>query len=123
MTHLWEVDHPYYAPDSYANKCESFEHLRHDVDRIDEDMNLIYRWDWVDPRHPSQDDLYLSDEYRSPIDTLTIWMLQPRKSQFISFSCPVTHEQEAEVLEWLRGPRVAGHLRKLWAPVLDEVTP
>ena len=123
MTHLWEVDHPYYGADGYMNECESFEHLVHDVEQCDEDMNVIYRWDWVDPRHPSQDDLYLENEYRSPINKLTIWMLQPRKSQFIAFRCPVTHEQEAEVLVWLRGPRCAGYLRKLWEPVFDEVTP
>lgn len=33
---------------------------------------------------------------------------------------PVTREQHDEVLEWLKGDRVLGHHRKLWASLLDE---
>jgi hypothetical protein len=124
MTHLWEIDHPYYAPDGYANECESFEELKHNVGQCDEDMNFIYRWDWFDPQAPCNDSLFLPDEWRGGRNKLTVHMIQPRKSRFINFWCPVTHDQEDEVLVWLCGPRVAGHLRKWWEPVLDlpEVT-
>jgi len=121
MTHLWEIDHPYYAADGFENECESFEHLRHDVDQCDEDMNHIYRWDWIDWQQPFHDDLFVPGEYRSKKQTLRIHMVQPRKSRFISFSCPVTHDDEAAVLEWLRGPRVLGALAKLWEPIVGGV--
>jgi hypothetical protein len=118
MSHLWEIKHPYYAPDGYANECESFEQLRHDVDRIDEDMNHIYRWDWYDPQQPHNDDLFLPDEYRPTKQRFTVHMVQPRKSSFINFWCWVTPADEPAVLEWLQGPRVLGALRTLWEPII-----
>ena len=33
--------------------------------------------------------------------------------------CPIRHDQEADVIAWLHSERVAGHLRKTWAPILD----
>jgi hypothetical protein len=32
--------------------------------------------------------------------------------------CPVSKDQEPDVLQWLRGPRILGALRELWAPLL-----
>ncbi len=120
MKHLWEIDHPYYAPDSYTNECESFDELRHNVDQIDEDANHIYRWDWDDYSQPHFDSLFLPDEYRSKKQKFTVHMVHPRKPRFINFWCPVTHDDEAAVLDWLRGPRVLGALMKLWSPILGE---
>lgn len=119
IKHLWQIDHPYYAPDGYENKCESLAELMEDVNACDEDMNHIYRFDWYDPADPCQDRSYLSDEERRAPQTLTVHMVQPRKSRFISFSCPVTHDDEPAVLAWLRGPRVLGALATLWEPLLD----
>lgn len=118
--HLWEYDHPYYGADGYVNRCESFAQLREYVDETDEDMNRIYRWDWVDYTQPYADDLFVEGEDRNK-QTFTIYAVMPRKERCISWSCPVSHEQEAEVLEWLRGPRVLGALRALWEPLLDGV--
>lgn len=117
--HLWQIDHPYYAPDGHENECESLAELIEAVNACDEDMNHIYRWDWYDPADPCQDYLRLSDEEKGEPQTFTVHMVQPRKIQFINFSCPVTHDDEAVVLEWLRGPRVMGALAKLWEPLLD----
>lgn len=119
IPHLWEIDHPYYAADGYSNECESFAELRHVVDSIGKDMNHIYRWDWVDYRESIHDDLFLPGEFRDKKQKFTVHMVQPRKSRFISFWCPVIHDEEPQVLEWLRGPRVLGALRKLWEPLLD----
>lgn len=116
---LWELDHPYYGADGYDDRVDSFAELRHAIDRMDEDMNFVYRWDWKDYSQPHYDDLYLGDpdEPRAKQE-LTVHFLMPRKSKFASLTCPITHEQEAEVLEWLRGPRVLGYLRTMWAPLL-----
>lgn len=119
MKHLWEIDHPYYAADGYSNELDSFAELRETLDQVDEDMNHVYRWDWIDWADPQHDDLFLDAEDRRE-QVLRIHALLPRKSMFTSWECPVTHEQEAEVLEWLRGPRILGALRKLWEPILDQ---
>lgn len=119
--HLWEIDHPYYGADGYLNEVESFAELRESVDAADADMNHVYRWDWTDYTQPQHDDLFVDGEDRTR-QTFTVFLLMPRKSGFWSVSCPIAHDQEAEVLEWLRGPRVLGALRTLWEPLLDGGT-
>jgi hypothetical protein len=99
--HLWEYDRPYYGADGDTVECASFAELREDVDTSDEDMNRIYRWDWVDHAQPYADDLFLDE-------------------RCISWTCPISHGQEPEVLAWLRGPRVLGALRTLWASLLHD---
>jgi hypothetical protein len=115
---LWEIDHPYHAADCEIDEYDSFEELRHAVDRMDEDMNFIYRWDWYDAAAAHNDRLYLDDEARTE-QHLTVTMVMQRKSRFWAVRCPIRHDQEADVLEWLHSERVAGHLRKTWAPILD----
>jgi hypothetical protein len=112
--HLWEIKHPYYGADGHVNEEESFAALKANVDGSDEDMNLIYRWDWDDPA---------TNEYAEPdeSETFTVYLLMPRKSGFWSVSCPIQKHQEFEVLEWLQGPRCFGHLRKLWEPVMETL--
>lgn len=119
--HLWEIDHPYYGPDGVGGiqRFDSFEELRYAVDQCDEDMNHVYRWDWVDYTQPHHDELFMDGEPRSK-QVFRVFLVLPRKTWFLEWECPITHEQEAEVLEWLRGPRVLGALRKLWEPLLDE---
>ncbi|MBM0239372.1 hypothetical protein JNW88_23535 [Micromonospora sp. ATA32] len=121
-SHLWEIDHPYYGADGHSTKFDSFAELREAADDLDEDMNHVYRWDWVDYSQPQHDDLFLEGEDRSSQE-LRLFLVLPRKSMFLNWSCPISHEQETEVLEWLRGPRVLGALRKLWEPLLDEARP
>lgn len=120
MTHLWEVDHPYYGSDSNTNRCDSFAELRADVERLGAGQNHIYRWDWIDWSRPEHDSNFVAGEDRSGQD-FTVFLVLPRKSMLICFTCPVTHADEPAVLEWLRGPRVLGALRELWSPLLDEV--
>lgn len=119
---LWEIDHPYYGADGGGTEeWGSFADLREHVDGLDEDMNHIYRWDWHDYAQPQHDDLFLDGEDRSR-QVLRLFVILPRKSKCVEWCCPVTHEQEAEVQEWLSGPRVLGSLRALWAPLLDAPT-
>lgn len=118
--HLWEIDHPYYGPDGSggAVEFESFAELREAVDQLDEDMNHVYRWDWKDYSQPIHDDLFLDGEDRGRQEFHVVLVL-PRKSMFLEWRCPITHDQETEVLAWLRSGRVLGALRRLWEPVLD----
>lgn len=118
--HLWEIDHPYYAADGYDEHCDSFAELKSIVDRYDEDMNVVYRWDWFDAAQPIHDDLFVNGEDRSK-EELRVHLLMPRKSRFSTYRCPITKAQEFEVLEWLSGPRCLGYLRKLWEPVMNTI--
>jgi hypothetical protein len=121
VKHLWEIDHPYYGAEGYVNEAESFAELREIVDRSDEDYNPVVRWDWADYSQPHHDDLFLEGEDRSK-ETFTVYLIMPRKNgRAWSVTCPIAKEQEPEVLEWLRGPRVLGYLRTLWEPLLDGV--
>lgn len=119
--HLWEIDHPYYGAEGTGGGAEfdSFAELRAAIDDLDEDMNHVYRWDWKDYSHPMHDGLFSEGEDRTE-QVLMVFMVMPRKSRFLSWSCPVTHDQEDEVRAWLTGPRVLGHLRRLWEPLLGE---
>jgi hypothetical protein len=119
--HLWEIDHPYYAPDGNMNDEPSFAALKAVVDRSDEDMNVVYRWDWFDASQPIHDELFIEGDDRSE-EKLTVHLMMPRKSGFWAVRCPVQKHQEFEVLEWLRGPRCLGYLQKLWEPVLDAIS-
>jgi hypothetical protein len=117
--HLWEYHHPYHGAGGYRVECASFAELRECVDAADEDMNRIYRWDRVDYSQRYADDLFLDGEDRSA-QRFTVYAVMPRTECCVSWTCPITHDQEAEVLAWLRGPRVLGALRTLWAPLLHD---
>ena len=109
MKHLWEINHPYYGADGYVTECSSFAKLRESVDYMDEDMNVVYRWDWEDRSQPGKE---------RGTGEFTVYILMPRKGRCFSITCPISKDQESEVLEWLRGPRVLGYLKTLWEPLL-----
>ena len=121
MSHLWEIDHPFYGPDSRPNPCGSFSELRDAIDGLPEGMNHVYRFDWTDWSQPMHDDTFVDGEDRTGQE-LTVFLVLPRKYMLIHFSCPVTHDQEPEVLEWLRSDRILGALRRLWSPLLGEAS-
>ena len=113
--HLWEIEHPYYGADGGGTvEFENFADLRTHVDGLDPDLNHVYRWDWLDwPNTELADD--------DSQEQLALYVVMPRKSRCVEWVCPISKDQEAEVLAWLRGPRILGALQKLWEPLLDEV--
>jgi hypothetical protein len=98
-----EYDHPSYGADGYTVECASFAELREHVDASDKDLNRIYRRDWFDHTQPYADDLHLDGEDRST-QTFIVYAVMPRTERCVSWSCPISHDQEAEVLAWLRRP-------------------
>ena len=117
--HLWEIDHPYYGSDTNNNPCESFAELRKEVDQLSDRMNHVYRFDWHDWSQPMHDDLRTPGEDPGP-QQFVVFLVLSRHGMMINFTCPISHDQEAEVLAWLRGPRILGALRMLWEPILDQ---
>lgn len=122
VAHLWEIDHPFYGCSYKTEEFDSFAELRDIVNDNDEDMNFVYRWDWLDYSQPQHDGLFRPGDDRSK-QKLVLSVLMPRKDVVVAWECPIAHEQEAEVLEFLRSPRVLGTLRKWWEPLLDGGDP
>lgn len=117
MTHLWEVDHPYYAAEGnfYARDCHSrYESWAEFTETTfysgDRDMNLLYRWDWLSwQRHPDPD--LRSD---SP-DVLMLFFILQRKAIACSTSIAITDEDEPAVREWLA--ECAKTVTAIWEPI------
>jgi len=119
--HLWEIDHPYYAStgnyysrndpchEEYASWGDFAEQTYfHHGDR---DQNLLYRWDWVSPRRPADDDTepYNEDDY------LALFFMLPRKAIACSVHVSVTDEDEPTVRAWLE--ECAATLAAWWQPL------
>lgn len=126
QTHLWEVNHPYYAtqgnyyarPDQgmhveYSSWAEFYE----DQGDSDLDMNLVYRWDWQVP-DPDDYSYELEEDpnFVLPPETLDLFYVGQRKALLRSVSVEVRREDEPTIREWLVVR--AEHMRKVWEPLL-----
>ena len=120
MTHLWEIDHPYYASQGnyYARPDEglhaefsSWAEFYEDQGDADLDMNLVYRWDWT---VPDPDDYEDGEEL--PPETLDLFYVGQRKALLRSVSVEVQREDEPGIREWLVVR--TEHMRKIWEPLL-----
>lgn len=121
VTHLWEVDHPYYCSESnfrVRGTDNNANHVQHESwaefmdgwGGSDPDMNLLFRWDWHSwSRHP---DPHLRSD--SPDELLLFFMLQ-RKGDFWVCSVAITDEDEPAVRAWLADR--AKTIAAIWAPI------
>jgi hypothetical protein len=117
VTHLWEVDHPYYCSEDnfyklgLHNRFESWaEFTETTFFSGDPDLNLVFRWDWHSwRRHPDA-----SRRSDSP-DALELFFVLQRKGIFCSATIPVTDEDEPAVRSWLS--ERAKTITALWAPL------
>lgn len=118
MTHLWEVDHPYYASEGnyFSNDChrewESWADFFYEFGDSDPDMNLVYRWDWrkVNP------DEYDGEEDVPDGDLLTVYFVGQRKAMHFSSEVIVQESDEPEVRKWLT--ERAKTIAAIWNPIL-----
>lgn len=110
---LWEADHPYYCSEGnffrrgMHTRYGSFDEFLESWGYLDEDMNLVFRWDWIAPEDPNEHGRLL-----------VFWVLQ-RKAILRSTECEVTSHDEPEVRSWLT--RKARKMREVWTPLLNEV--
>jgi hypothetical protein len=117
VTHLWEIDHPYYCSEGnfyktgLANRFESWtEFTETTFYSGDHDQNLAFRWDWTSwRRHPDPD--LRSD---SP-DELHLFFVLQRKAILCSAAIQVTDEDEPAVRAWLVDR--AKTITAMWAPL------
>ena len=114
--HLWEIHHPYYCSESNYYKNGVGEHFDSWADfhgamgSADDDLNLLFRWDW---KRPDPDD-YEPDEMPDH-DTLWVFYMQQRKGKFVPSSVSVTEADEPAVRAWLAARWE--HMRGLWSGV------
>lgn len=118
MTHLWEVDHPYYCNEANWYKREdhtcwgSWADFRDSTifTTGDRDLNLLVRWDWNSYRRGPD-----ADEGADSPDELQLYFVMQRKGFLASHHITVTDEDEPEVRAFLA--ECAKTVGQLWAPL------
>lgn len=119
MTHLWEIDHPYYcnqgnyyAPgmDQPTEHYDSWSHFFDDEGDSDFDMNLVFRWDWrkADPNE---------ENWGNEKDVLLIFWMGQRKGLYRWTDIDITDADEPAVKEWLS--KRWQYLTLLWRGISD----
>ncbi len=104
MSHLWEVEHPYYCNESnyFSRDCmlqyQSWKEFFEAEGDSDMDMNLLFRWDW------------------GKDNVLSLFWMEQRKGRFrTSIVHNMNPENEPEVRAWLG--KHFQHLLQLWEPL------
>jgi hypothetical protein len=117
VTHLWEIDHPYYcnegnyfARKSVESRFDTWSGLLECEGNTDFDMNLVFRWDW---RKADPDD----EHWGNKTDVLMIFWMGQRKGLYRYSTITVTDADEPSVREWLA--KRWQHLRLLWEGISD----
>ncbi|MEU6365699.1 hypothetical protein ABZ876_08080 [Streptomyces sp. NPDC046931] len=120
--HLWESDHPYYCTEgNYFVPGTRWDEVHAEYDswtefyaawgNSDEDMNLVFRWDW---KRDSGE--YLEEGEEPEPDKLHVYWVLQRKAILRSTVCVVTEADEPAVRAWLveRAKTIAA----IWAPIV-----
>ena len=60
VKHLWEYEHPYYceSSDSYQSSYSSFDEYLISNSDVDDDLNFLFRWDWITSKIGNTLELY-----------------------------------------------------------------
>lgn len=123
MTHLWEIQHPYYCNDGnyYApghsqpfERYESWARFVEDEGGSDLDTNLVFRWDW---RKADSTD----EHWGNKKDELLIYFMGQRKGLYRWVEIEINDSDEPAVKEWLA--ERWQHLVLLWQGISPEHSP
>jgi hypothetical protein len=147
--HLWEESHPYYAtpgnyyqPYSEAHKeFDSWESFADSLSKYspnekmledkgnwlydgDEDLNLLWRWDWKRYDHNDENDDYYGSKEECHVcageedicHELSLFYMLQRKASVCSASVFVTEEDEPAIREWLI--KRSSVIKSIWSPLL-----
>lgn len=123
--HLWEAQHPYYMTDGcyYAPsrdhhfEFDSWTEFLEEREAVDDDMNLVFRWDWQ--RH-TVTDIWSRGYCEEPSheecsDIMHVFFVMQRKAFTTSCAVRVTEDDEPAVLKYLT-PK-ARKIAQLWEPI------
>lgn len=117
--HLWEIDHPYYCREQAWNAGEGPFHFdmwsgfEAEFRDSDFDMNLLFRFDWLEGPEAGAGAFTGDPYYRNGIFK-AFWMGQ-RKGLFWCNTVSVCRADEPAILEFLK-PRW-DHISTIWEPV------
>lgn len=126
--HLWEVDHPYYCNqgnyfargDQQPEQAHmSFAEFIEEHGDADFDMNLVFRWDWIETDKNGDPNFNGDVNYRN--GELRIFWMGQRKGLYRWTLVQVCRADEPAVRAFLE-PRWA-HLQKLWEGISDLALP
>jgi hypothetical protein len=120
VTHLWEANHPYYCNEGNYYTSESIgaeykswgEFVASEGD-ADLDMNLIFRFDWLEGEDHDLLPYNGDDYYRN--GKLMLFYMGQRKGLYRYCSIEVCRADEPAVSEWLMIRW--NHMKLLWAPL------
>jgi hypothetical protein len=101
VTHLWEVEHPYYCHGQHSEEFDSWADVKESADAMDGELNLLFRWDW--------------NRVDDGAQTLELAFVLQRKGSTMTWSCPISTADEDDVRAWLFARSI--DLRRLWAPL------
>lgn len=120
MKHLWDVKHRYYCNlgNYFSNDCgykyKSWAAFIKAEGDSDFDMNLLFRWDWIEQDGESGEPNFNGDVYYRNGEFRIFWIGQ-RKGLYRYTTIEVCRADEEEVIKFLR-PRFK-HLKSLWEPL------
>lgn len=120
MAHLWEVKHRYYCNEGnyFSNDChfkyESWADFLDEMGDADMDYNMVYRWDWSETDHETDESNFNGDVYYRNGELLLFYMGQ-RKAKAISCEIKVCRADEQAVIDFLK-PRWE-YMHAMWAPI------
>jgi len=115
--HLWEMAHPYHCNEEnyFRGGCHaefgSWSDFLEDQGDMDEDMNLVFRFDWRAAG---------SDWNPGTEDKIDLFIMGQRKGLYRTVSVYVKRSEEPKIRQWLRDRFT--HLLKLWTPLSGDGT-
>jgi len=124
MKHLWEIHHDYYCCESnyYASGNEQpHQHYKSWQDFIEEfgdadfDMNLLFRWDWVEGEENNARAFNGNINYRN--GELKIFWMGQRKGIYMWSTIEVCRADEEQIRAYLK-PRWE-HMKNLWEGISE----
>lgn len=121
MTHLWEVDHPYYMTEGnyFKTGChyfyENLDEFLSAMGEADKDYNWLVRWDWQEG--PGESDwVRPADRPDTYVDgVLMVQFIGQRKAMLWSGEVKVCRYDEPRVREYLEG--YARYMATMWQPL------
>ena len=100
---LWEYEHPYYCSykGSYCESYESFDSYLEANSDSDDDLNLLFRWDW--------------DIIDGKDHLLSLYYVLQRKGVVMVDEISVVKDDEERIREFLESK--LAYLKKVWEPI------
>lgn len=101
---LKDAEHPYCGTASDSDYYDSADAFLESVSQLDQDLNLLYRWD------------YDKDEYSdNPEPYIEFFYIQQRRGRIYSSRVKYAVEDEPKLREYIEAQ--FEYLKKLWSPV------